>query len=48
MSLLLNFTSSLSLDNPGRPFKVVPKPDGRPAVEVDFNGKQEQYVSHKR
>lgn len=33
---------------PGRPFKVVPKPDGRPAIEVDFNSKQQQYVSHKR
>ena len=31
-----------------RPFKVVPKSDGRPAVEVEFNNKQQQYVSHWR
>ena len=27
-----------------RPFKVVPKPDGHPAVEVEVNGKKTQYV----
>lgn len=27
---------------------MVPKPDGRPAVEVEFNSKQQQYVSYKR
>jgi hypothetical protein len=31
-----------------RPFKVTPKSDGRPAVEVEFNNKQQQYVSHWR
>jgi hypothetical protein len=44
----VNFTSSFSLGIAGRPFKVVPKPDGRPAIEVEFNGKQQQYVSYKR
>jgi hypothetical protein len=28
-----------------RPFKVVPKSDGRPAVEVDNAGKRQQFVS---
>ena len=28
-----------------RPFKVVPKPDGRPAVEVENAGKAQQFVS---
>ncbi|KAH9976438.1 heat shock protein 70 [Lactifluus volemus] len=29
------------------PFKVVPKPDGRPAVEVEFNGKQQRYSAEE-
>ncbi|KAI0260139.1 heat shock protein 70 [Gloeopeniophorella convolvens] len=29
------------------PFKVVAKPDGRPAVEVEFNGKTQQYSSEE-
>ncbi|KAI0067655.1 heat shock protein 70 [Artomyces pyxidatus] len=29
------------------PFKVVPKPDGRPAVEVEFNGKTQQYSAEE-
>jgi molecular chaperone DnaK len=29
-----------------RPFKVVAKSDGRPAVEVDNGGKRQQFVSH--
>ncbi|KAI9452377.1 heat shock protein 70 [Lactarius psammicola] len=29
------------------PFKVVPKPDGRPAVEVEFNSKQQQYSAEE-
>ena len=28
-----------------RPFHVVEKPDGRPAVEVDVGGKKQQFVS---
>jgi len=40
--------SSMFLCISVRPFKVVPKPDGRPAVEVEFNGKQQKYVSHGR
>jgi hypothetical protein len=27
-----------------RPFKLVPKGDGRPAVEVESDGKNKQYV----
>lgn len=27
-----------------RPFKIVPKSDGRPAVEVESNGKTQQFV----
>jgi molecular chaperone DnaK len=27
---------------------VVPKPDGQAAVEVEFNSKQQQYMSRKR
>jgi len=29
------------------PFKVAPKPDGRPAVEVEFNGKQQKYSAEE-
>ncbi|KAH8984773.1 heat shock protein 70 [Lactarius hatsudake] len=29
------------------PFKVVPKPDGRPAVEVEFNSKRQQYSAEE-
>jgi Hsp70 protein len=29
------------------PFKAVPKPDGRPAVEVEFNSKQQQYSAEE-
>ena len=28
-----------------RPFKIVPKSDGRPAVEVENGGKRQQFVS---
>ena len=27
-----------------RPFKIIPKSDGRPAVEVESDGKTKQYV----
>ncbi|KAI0050784.1 heat shock protein 70 [Auriscalpium vulgare] len=29
------------------PFKIAPKPDGRPAVEVEFNGKAQQYSAEE-
>jgi len=28
-----------------RPFHIIKKPDGRPAVEVDNDGKKQQFVS---
>ncbi len=28
-----------------RPFKIVPKSDGRPAVEVENGGKKQSFVS---
>ena len=31
-----------------RPFKIVPKPDGRPAVEVTNGEKKQQFVSTTR
>lgn len=30
-----------------RPFKVIPKKDGRPAVEVEVNGKQQAFSAEE-
>ena len=33
------------IDHPDRPFNIVKKSDGRPAVEIDNEGKKQQFVS---